>query len=42
MDLHLVIRVPDPAGEGEASAFSIDDDFLPFLRLGAYKTMMCS
>ena len=37
MDLHLVIRVPDPPGEGEASACSIDDVSYLSCARGAYK-----
>ena len=42
MDLHLVVRVPDPAGEGEASAFSIDDISCLSAPAARVKTMMCS
>jgi len=42
MDIHLKACVPDPAGEGEASAFSFDDVSYLSCACGAYKTMMYS
>ena len=38
MDSHLIIRAPDPSGEGEARASAIDDDYLSFPAPAAHIT----